>query len=276
MDNAFQTLIAEALNNAGQNPLPSVERTTETNNQPVTNNTQPPFRYLNRSLDTIYELLHSYNHNMTMYNNNIHGIIQLLNHNHQSFGAQLDIQHLGRPMTPMTPMTPIYTPSQPAPQTQPMTPAQTATNMIFSYLLQPLTAEEENEPRITVEQIESVTQSYDCSEEMISDSISHCPITLDAFVVGDRICEINGCNHKFKHAPLMTWFRRNAKCPVCRFNLRTNSPSATSPVLPTPTTEDFTNLLSQYVFQPYDINTITPTTEQADSDDESLENPPVD
>jgi len=272
MDNAFQTLIAEALNNALRNPIPTEPRTrTRTNNRTVTSNQQPPFRYLNRSLDTIYELLHSYNQNMTMYNNNIHGVIQLLNANHRSFGAQLDTQQRIRPTTPVQQ-------TQPNPQTTPVqqTPTQTATNMIFSYLLQPLTAEEESEPRLTSEQIESATQTYDCSEQMISDSIPNCPITLDAFVVGDRICEINGCNHKFKHAPLMSWFRRSTKCPVCRFNIRTNSPSVTTPVLPTPTTEDFTSLLSQYVFQPYDINSTTPNTEQVDSDDESLDNPSVD
>ena len=52
---------------------------------------------------------------------------------------------------------------------------------------------------------------------------TRCPISLDEFVEGEEISQINGCGHVFKCSPLREWFRRNTHCPVCRYNLTTSS-----------------------------------------------------
>jgi hypothetical protein len=48
-----------------------------------------------------------------------------------------------------------------------------------------------------------------------------CPISLEPLQIGDVICEIRGCRHKFKRPNLMTWLNRTSNCPVCRYNLGT-------------------------------------------------------
>ena len=45
-------------------------------------------------------------------------------------------------------------------------------------------------------------------------------ITREEFNVGEEICMIRHCNHKFKKEPLYQWFNSNEKCPVCRFDIR--------------------------------------------------------
>lgn len=80
------------------------------------------------------------------------------------------------------------------------------------------------------EEIARATITYGFIEEMIirdasGESTNVCPISLEPLQIGDVICEIRGCHHKFKRPNLMTWLNRNSNCPVCRYNLRTTLPS---------------------------------------------------
>jgi hypothetical protein len=80
------------------------------------------------------------------------------------------------------------------------------------------------------EEIARSTLTYGFTEEMIirdasGDTTNVCPISLEPLQIGDVICEIRGCAHKFKRPNLMTWLNRNSNCPVCRYNLRTPLPS---------------------------------------------------
>jgi hypothetical protein len=68
---------------------------------------------------------------------------------------------------------------------------------------------------------------------------------LEQFQVGDVICEIRGCGHKFKRPNLMNWLRRNNRCPVCRYDLSSAGVDLlnaendeTIPVAEIPDTED--------------------------------------
>ena len=47
-----------------------------------------------------------------------------------------------------------------------------------------------------------------------------CPITLEEFNHGERICQIKQCGHIFREEALRNWFRRNVRCPVCRYDIR--------------------------------------------------------
>ena len=57
----------------------------------------------------------------------------------------------------------------------------------------------------------------------MSEPITTCPISMEDFQVGDVLCEIIGCRHVFKRPALMRWFRRSSQCPVCRYDLFTNT-----------------------------------------------------
>jgi hypothetical protein len=79
--------------------------------------------------------------------------------------------------------------------------------------------------KLTSEQIESFTTlvQYDTSMNEI-----RCPITWDAFEIGQNVLEINNCRHIFGQNALMEWFQNHSICPVCRTNvtqLRTNETS---------------------------------------------------
>lgn len=80
---------------------------------------------------------------------------------------------------------------------------------------------------LTREEIARSTLTYGFTEEMIlrdasGESTNVCPISLEPLQIGDVICEIRGCGHKFKRPNLMTWLNRNSNCPVCRYNIRTH------------------------------------------------------
>jgi hypothetical protein len=74
---------------------------------------------------------------------------------------------------------------------------------------------------LTREEIARATITYGFTEEMTTNV---CPISLEPLQLGDVICEIRGCGHKFKRPNLMTWLNRNSNCPVCRYDLRAPLP----------------------------------------------------
>lgn len=74
-----------------------------------------------------------------------------------------------------------------------------------------------------------------------------CPITQANFLNGDRILQINHCNHIFSRQPLLNWFNTDSRCPVCRFDIRINSPisnnTTSTPSIGSNTTINSTNNL---------------------------------
>lgn len=47
-----------------------------------------------------------------------------------------------------------------------------------------------------------------------------CPITLESFQENEEICRIRHCGHTFKKPAILSWFQRNVRCPVCRYDIR--------------------------------------------------------
>jgi predicted Zn-ribbon and HTH transcriptional regulator len=85
-----------------------------------------------------------------------------------------------------------------------------------------------NDQPLTIDQIQQFTDEYlyvDASRSDVSgvggifERHHICSITLDMFQEGDRILRIRQCGHEFKSEPLLEWFRRSSKCPLCRCNL---------------------------------------------------------
>jgi uncharacterized Zn finger protein (UPF0148 family) len=72
--------------------------------------------------------------------------------------------------------------------------------------------------RPTNEQILLATETIIYDDSLITQI--QCPISLESFVNGEEICRIKHCYHCFKRPNLLNWFRRNVRCPVCRYDIR--------------------------------------------------------
>jgi hypothetical protein len=132
------------------------------------------------------ELIHDYNANIQLYQQNIRDLIQCINN-----------------------IPPLQT-AAPAPAQTPFT----TTTTLFSYFLQPTQpAATANTQGLLTEQIEQHTTMVTYNEDM---NETRCPICLEDFEIGEQVCKINACGHFFKRTGLMRWFERNTHCPVCR------------------------------------------------------------
>lgn len=49
---------------------------------------------------------------------------------------------------------------------------------------------------------------------------ARCPISLEPFDTNNEVTQILGCGHIFHSVNLSSWFERNVRCPVCRFDIR--------------------------------------------------------
>jgi hypothetical protein len=105
-------------------------------------------------------------------------------------------------------------------------------SMNMSFWEFPTTRVNNQRTNLSREQIANNTATYgytnDMRESEVDASGNVCPISLEQFQVGDVICEIRGCGHKFKRPNLMNWLRRNSRCPVCRYDLNTNTADTTN------------------------------------------------
>jgi hypothetical protein len=71
--------------------------------------------------------------------------------------------------------------------------------------------------RPTNAEIEVATELFNWSDRL---SQTCCPIMLDIFNQGDAVRRIRYCRHVFQNNALMSWFERNTRCPVCRYDIR--------------------------------------------------------
>jgi len=105
---------------------------------------------------------------------------------------------------------------------------------------------------LTATQIAENTRNivYDVSMNEVS-----CPITMEAFAVGENICQINSCRHIFKTEALMRWLRNHSVCPMCRQNVSPTAAAAAAPASTTPTTD---NILGSEFMQNLIRNILNP------------------
>ena len=71
----------------------------------------------------------------------------------------------------------------------------------------------------TLSQIESATRVLRFGD-IIRPLNSACPITLENFNENDQVLIIRHCEHVFSNTGLISWFRTNCRCPVCRYDIR--------------------------------------------------------
>jgi hypothetical protein len=73
-----------------------------------------------------------------------------------------------------------------------------------------------------------------------------CPITLDPFENRQEVCEIVACGHIFSRDAIMNWFGNHVCCPVCRYDIRTDTISLPpQPHTDTPPHSDVNRNLSE-------------------------------
>jgi len=69
--------------------------------------------------------------------------------------------------------------------------------------------------------------------QMVSPTNNRCPISLEPFENDSNVTQIRGCGHIFNSENIQAWFRSNARCPVCRYDIRDyvpySSPTTTDP-----------------------------------------------
>jgi hypothetical protein len=186
-------------------------RRTNSTGRANSNTTNRGQEYSERELNILNEISYEYNRNIREYNENMREIIfGILNNSMRNFNERQ---------------------SNPSHNTPRNTNPGFDISMNMSFWEFPLNVPPEPEVRrnLTREEISRSTRTYGFTEDMnagLTDiNRNVCPISLEPFQPGDVICEIRGCGHKFKRPLLMNWFRRNSKCPVCRFDVRTNLPS---------------------------------------------------
>jgi hypothetical protein len=96
-----------------------------------------------------------------------------------------------------------------------------ATSQLLSYVLYPNTQSLFSDVIVhpTENEIVNATEliTYNNTVEYNNNT---CPITLEEFLQGERICQIKHCGHIFREEALRNWFRRNVRCPVCRYDIR--------------------------------------------------------
>jgi hypothetical protein len=93
-------------------------------------------------------------------------------------------------------------------------------NVLRTYLNQT----NEPERRLTTDEITINTRTFTFTETNSNElRDTQCAISLEAFVEGDILCEINSCRHVFRRDNLLRWLRRSNCCPVCRYNMLTQS-----------------------------------------------------
>jgi len=181
--------------------------------------TQPTRNHNINFLETIHELIISYNENIRLhnqiiedYNHNIFNILTVLQHIHANNNNNNNQSNTNTPRT-----SPVSNNSN----------RRTSNNVDLSALLYllniPNHTNYNSETRhilLTQEQINNSTIIVNYNNEQFTDTT--CPISLDEFEVDEEICQIVGCGHYFKKNHIMRWFQNNHVCPVCRYNIIDN------------------------------------------------------
>ena len=81
----------------------------------------------------------------------------------------------------------------------------------------------------TPSQIEAATRRVRYGD-IVSPLNRSCPISMDTFDDDNMVTIIRHCKHIFTSDHLNTWFRSNCRCPVCRYDIRSDNSNASSEI----------------------------------------------
>jgi len=203
LENNIRNILRNAFNNdrGFEGSIPRNTATADRSTNPI------------GEIELISDLIYEYTHNIRDYNANMRLIIGLIENRQTRMNQP--------PPTPAT-AAPRRTRSN----------SLRNNNLFMSFVSAiPMNQNVPELPPLTRQEIARSTITYGYVENGGDATNNLCPISLEPFQEGDVVCEIRGCRHKFKRPPLMNWFRRNSRCPVCRFELRNYSEPATHPIV---------------------------------------------
>jgi hypothetical protein len=167
--------------------------------------------FLHNILLTTNNYINSYNNSITYLNNANNNIMTLLLNNSHLYNNYL------RNNTPNN--THNNTPNN----THNNTPNNTNTNSQNAYLLNYTLEDYENLSNVNIKalvQICTAKINYCCIAIPINDT---CPITQEEFSTNEEVTIIKNCGHIFKNQAIKNWLTQHQTCPICRYNILTNS-----------------------------------------------------
>ena len=189
----------------------------ESNNRVLTNITQMVNGNTNLSNETIdilvNNLINSNNEIMTNIINLLNGNNRQQNRNRQRTNNRYNNNFINDYIN-----DPIYN----YPNSRAATDTRLS-NLIYSFL-------EPIEIFPTTSQIESATRVVRFGD-IINPLNTACPSSLENFNENDQVLIIRHCDHIFSNPGLISWFRTNCRCPVCRYDIRnhvSNHPNTVS------------------------------------------------
>ena len=168
----------------------------------------------------LYDIMREYNNivrintdNMTRYHENINTFNQIMNRQHmnQSRNQQYGYFRQNNNSIPNT----RYNWSRTTRNQLNSNIINEAINRIFPRTFQDVVVSP------SPEQITRATETY--SYHIGEETNTQCPITLDEFQENENVCRIRHCGHTFRENALRNWFQQNVRCPVCRYDIRTNN-----------------------------------------------------
>jgi len=176
----------------------------------------------NRALrETLTIIIQGYNDNMHDYNNNVQDILRIFN---RLLDTPVENENILSDISLNT-----FINNRPNIYNNP-TPNRNSYHLRFSNLRRPsntiirrtdvmdqINNLEDVIVRPTNAEIEIATEVFNWSDRL---SQTCCPITLDRFNQGEAVRRIRYCRHVFQNNALMSWFERNTRCPVCRYDIR--------------------------------------------------------
>jgi len=170
---------------------------------------------ISANFDTI---MLQYNKNMRDYNDNMRIYLQLFQQ--QGRTSQPQQRTSRQQQRTALPQPPIYT----IPTTTINTATSRLLNSLFSNAFVRQTTREPDYQDVlvfpTAAEIDNATEIIEFYREDATHLNTSCPITLEPFIQGEQICRIKHCLHSFKQVAISDWFRRNVRCPVCRYDIR--------------------------------------------------------
>lgn len=194
------------------NPDGSAASTDPSHNPgPATNRREPP-----QPLEELYDLIYDYNRNIAAYQHNISHMLRMVEDTQQSQYIGPILQRIFQEEAENTQRR--DQPPRTYAQAASRRPTPNISRLPIFYM--PISSNQRNTIRLSQREIQLATRTFTYSLSGDVTTIdTRCPISWDDFQEGDELCQILGCRHTFKSAPLMDWFGQNTFCPVCRYNV---------------------------------------------------------
>jgi hypothetical protein len=163
--------------------------------------------FLHNILLTTNNYINTYNNSITYLNNTNNNIMTLLLNNSHLYNNYLRNN------------TNANTPNN----TNANTPNNTNANSQNAYLLNYTLEDYENLSNVNIKalvQICTAKINYCCIAVPLNDT---CPITQEEFSTNEEVTIIKNCGHIFKNQAIKNWLTQHQTCPICRYNILTNS-----------------------------------------------------